>query len=289
MHGIVRVMLKARERGSVKNRFGMFAVALICSLLIMSCSDEIGGEGELDEIGTATQKLDATRTRVIRECSQAMWGSWWTYNETNWPTGTTYASYAYTSADIGAWNLLLANTGGYGYSGFYTSCMRYRSEGHLPYPYTACQLSESTGAGSYEMPYYTCQGYCPSAYKRGGQCKPFMNLVAYRSGTYQNPGYAWKSFPVDSAINGWDTSADQMPYATYTNILPGDYLRRPYGHALIIVRKINSSRVVVLDSNWSGGDGAEIVSSHEMGFTGGGGNSDLGAYRVLKCAYTGGC
>ena len=273
-------------------------VVLVATLFALGCS----GEGD-DYVGDVQQGLDATHTRVIRECSQAMSGSWWTYNETNWPDGPTptYATYAYTSADAGAWNLLLANTGGYGYSGFYTSCMRYRSEGYLPWPYTACQLSLSTGYGSYEMPNYTCQGNCSSGYKRGGQCKPFMNLVAYRSGTYQNPGYQWRSFPTDKCIRYTtatcntgnpvtrpDNDAD-MPKATYANIVEGDYLRRPDGHAVIVVRKISSSQVIVLDSNWSGGDGSERVSSHSMAFSSGDSNSNLGAYRVLKCAYTGVC
>jgi hypothetical protein len=260
---------------------------IVFSVIFGACADP-------EDLGVSEHQLTAARTRVIQECSQAMSGSWWTYNETNWPAGTTYATYAYTSADIGAWNLLLANYGGYAsngtyYPGFYVSCMRYRSEGYLPSPYSICHLSLTTGYGSYEMPNYTCQGNCSTSHKRGGQCKAFMNLVAYRSGQYQLPGYGWKNFPSDSTIVNWSTAVDQMPYATYSNIEPGDFLRRPYGHALIVVRKISSAQVIVLDSNWTDGDGYEKVTSHEMAFTGTGKSSDLGTYRVLKCAYTGGC
>jgi hypothetical protein len=78
-----------------------------------------------------------------------------------------------------------------------------------------------------------------------------------------------------------------MPYATYDNILPGDYLRMPYGHAAIVVRKIPSPtapQAVIFDSNWLGGDGNEAVGSHALGWTGSS-YYNLGNYRVIKCAY----
>lgn len=253
--------------------------AVIISSFFIGC----GGPKPEQELGTSRQALTAAQTRVIQECSQAMWGSWWTFNETNWPTGTTYATYAYTSADIGAWNLLMSSTR-YS-SGAWVACLEYTGG---TYTITPCYLSY----GSADMPNYTCQGSCSGAYMHGGQCKPFMNLVAYRSGQYQNPGYGWKDFPLDSTIDSWSTAADQMPYATYSNIVEGDFLRRTTSttpHAAIVVRKISSSQVIVLDSNWSGGNGRERVSSHSMGFTGSNDINDLGTYRVLKCAYTGGC
>ena len=128
-----------------------------------------------------------------------------------------------------------------------------------------------------------------------------MNLVAYRSGTYQLSGYGFKIFPPDHCITYTTASCDSsnkvlrptndtdMPMATYANIVEGDYLRRPNGHALIVVRKISSSQVVDLDSNSVGGDSFEQAASHVLGFTSGDTNSNLGAYRVLKCAYTGHC
>lgn len=267
-------------------------VFLACTLVIItSC----GGEDEFlvdkPEIGELRQALDSARTRVMQEASQAMTGSWSTYNENSWPTGTNYANYAYTLADRGAWNKLLASPR-YG-NGYFVSCSSYHNRSPN---YGPCSVSW----GAFEMPYYTCQGYCPSMYMRGGQCKPFMNLVAYRSGIYQTSGYGFKSFPADGDIanlNGSPrpTNDPDMPLATYANILPGDFLRRPDGHATIVVSKINSLRVVVFDSNWTGtsgvsnGNGYEIVSSHELGFSGSGSWSDLGTYRVLKCVYTGRC
>lgn len=287
-----------------KNVFYAMIIGLI-GMFMFGC----GSEEDLT-VGKITQALDADHTRVIRECSQAISGSWWTYDETNWPeyeqsngyTGVTLGSYAYISNDLGAWGKLLDATTAYSVRGYYTSC---RSEAADPpstdpdegvVNYTPCHLAygDLDTASSYDY-----QG----GYYHGGQCKPFMNLVAYRSGLYQNPYYAWKSFPTDlciyytTATCNYDpayrvarpTDDTDMPMATYSNIEPGDYLRLPWGHALIVVRKIDSSNVVVLDSNWvGGGNGYEKIGSHVLGFSGSG-NNNLGNYRVLKCAYTGNC
>lgn len=246
---------------------------------------------DLPELGEANQELDAARTRMVQESSYAMTGNHYTYTTSNWPTGTVYARAAYVGSDAGAWNLLLASprylyttSTGVQKPGGYVSCMRYRSEGPL---YGPCSLSTTGGYGSFE-PYYTCQGYCPSVKMRGGQCKAFANLVAYRSGLYQGPNYSFKALPADSTIAARSTTDPDMPVATYANILEGDVLRRPYGHALIVVRKISPSQVVVFDSNWLDGDGSETVGSHVLGFSGSG-NVNLGNYRVLKCVYTGAC
>lgn len=287
-------------------RLATFVAFIVGSLVLASCSADTDDLVDDNFLGTATQELDAAHTRVVQECSQAMSGSWNTYNATNWPTGATYATYAYTSADAGAWNLLLDNTYNGSVRGWWTSCKKTLADAPQ---YTPCNLVAGTGYGDLDTPIsnFTCQGNCASAtYKRGGQCKPFMNLVAYRSGLYQNSGYQWKSFPSDTCIAYTTASCNlatkvtrpandaNMPLATYANIIEGDYLRMPYDHAAIVVRKIDSLNVVVLDSNWlpgSGGtgNGKEIVGSHVMGFTGTGTHSDLGAYRVLKCAYTGAC
>jgi hypothetical protein len=270
-------------------------IFLLAALMMVACGADTNDGADVDawgpsrETGVVAQRLDAARTRVVQEASFAMVGNYNTYTPDNWPTSTTYASYYYTLTDTGAWNALLGSDR-YGPNGYYVSCMRYRSAGHIHEP---CWLSESTGFGSFEMPYYTCQGSCPSNRMRGGQCKPFMNLVAYRSGQYHGPNYAFKAFPSDPDITNWSTAADQMPYATYANILPGDFLRLPNGHALTIVRKVSISQVVVFDSNWvddgaGHNGGAEVVGSHALGFTGSG-NYNLGNYRVLKCAYNGNC
>ncbi len=274
----------------------LFFQTMVCVLFALSTltgcvMDEENGDKDVS-LGSVSQSLDSAHTRVIQECSQAMTGSWWTYNATNWPTGTTYGTYAYISNDLGAWGKLLDNTYNYGIRGWWTSCRKTNSPPTNNYGPCSLTYGDLDTASLYDS-----QG---GSYKHGGQCKPFMNLVAYRSGLYQNPGYAWKSFPSDACIkcsncdnNNCIARSDtdtNYPKATYANIVEGDYLRRPYGHAAIVVRKISSSQVIVLDSNWvNGGDGYETIGSHSMGFTGSNDNYDLGAYRVLKCAYTGGC
>ena len=264
-----------------------FLFLFFSAVTMSACTTESSStEDDSESIGVATEALDSAHARVINECSQAMSGSWWTYNETNWPTGTTDGSYAYISNDLGAWGKLLDNTYNGSTKGWWTSC---RSTSTVR-NYTPCS-DTLTVYGDLDTPsLYDCQGACTSGIKHhGGQCKPFMNLIAYRSGLYQGPNYAWKTLPSDSAIAASDPNGTLMPTATYANIVEGDFLRRPSGHALIIVRKVSSSQVIVLDSNWSGGDGGEQISSHSMAFGSGNSNSNLGAYRVLKCVYTGAC
>lgn len=227
------------------------------------------------QVGDTAAALSAARTRVIQEASYALVGSHYTYNETNWPTATTFATFAYSSSDMGAWNLLASAYGSF------TGCLRYRSDGY--YQSTPCALSLSTGFGYLEQPSYACQGNCAGTYKRGGQCKGFINLVGYRSGIYQNPGYAWKSLPSDAAISSRPTTDPAMPAVTFANLEEGDFLRKPGVHAVLVVRKISSSQIVVLDSNWVGVSGGEVVGSHTMTI------ADLSGYRALKCVYTGAC
>jgi hypothetical protein len=248
-----------------------------------------------------------------------MAGSHDTYNVGNWPTSTTYATYAYASADGNAWSMLMkaysrCPTSTTCTPGFFVSCLYKRANGYLPSPYTGCQLSLTTGYGSSEMPGYACQGnsvsdLCPAGVRsHGGQCKAFMNLVAYRSGIYQYSGYGFKTLPSDDCIANTSATCNlparqwlprpvddkDMPLATYANIIEGDFLRMPYDHAVIVVRKISNSTVVVLDSNWLNngigiGNGKEIIGSHTLSFTNSRDHSDLGSYRVLKCVYTGKC
>ena len=281
-----------------------FAVGLACS----PPEDEDNPDAsavEKEALAIVAAPLDAAHLRVIQECSQAMVGSHDTYNVGNWPTGTTYATYAYVSSDSGAWNKLLDST--YGCTrnsggacitpwtrGWWTSCRSTNSVLN----YTPCN---ETYGNLNVASQFDCQGTCTSSSRhRGGQCKSFINLVAYRSGIYQYSGYGFRVLPNDLCITNTTASCNSskpiarpandpdMPLATYANIVEGDFLRKPNGHAVIVVRKVNSSTVIVLDSNWTGGDGSEIISSHQMNF-GQGNSSDLSAYRVLKCIYTGRC
>lgn len=268
-----------------------FLLAVMSLMLVSACASvEETDTSNGEKIGQTQQGLTTAEkyARVINECSQAMTGSWWTYTTSNWPRTTTYANYAYTSSDLGAWDLLRTSTAysGSGTTGYYVSCLYV----HPTKLYSPCYL---TLFGSSEMPSYTCQGSCSASSKmHGGQCKAFSNLVAYRSGIYQGSSYAFKAFPGDSTVNGY-------PLATYANVIPGDFVRRTVAnsvHSAVVVSVISSTQAIVLDSNWTSanpsdhtnGNGDEVVSSHAMSFSGGG-LGDLSTYHVMKCVYTGGC
>lgn len=208
---------------------------------------------------------------MVQEASYAMWGNHYAYNSTTWPEGTRYATHAYTNQDRGAWDKLM-KAPVYGY-GRLVSCKGNFSPCYLTY-------------GARDMPYYTCQGYCPASVYRGGQCKAFTNLVAYRSGVYQNPGYAFKDFPDDSRI-------ESQPLAAYGSVQAGDILRRitkmGSPHSVIVVRRLSWPRILVVDSNWINGPGNEIVGSHEMRFDDLNPVRNPGTYRVMNCVYNGSC
>lgn len=177
-------------------RFSVFSV-----LPILACG--VGYEQDAVtediEIGVTEQALDAARTRMIQEASQAMTGSWWTYNETNWPTATTYGTYSYVSSDLGAWNLLLDNNYNGGVRGWWVSCRRNSTTYNYNTTDAPCLFTAYGDLNTASL--YDCQGICSSGIQhKGGQCKPFTNLVAYRSGIYQNPGYAFKKLPDDLTI-----------------------------------------------------------------------------------------
>lgn len=135
---------------------------------------------------------------------------------------------------------------------------------------------------------YTCQnsaGTCTAGSgstatkPRGGQCKMFSNLVFWRSGEYNNWG-PWKKIPSDNS--GWMTAS---PLTTAGTMSVGDVLRRPNGHAAIIVAVDTSNNTALIsDSNWTNGDGNEYIGWRILGFSGSG-NDNLGNYKRLNCLY----
>lgn len=229
-----------------------------------------------DGYGTQVSALHTTgpdhRGRLVWEAARAMVGPTGADGYT-WSTSTTNASYAYVSEDSGAWSSLRSAYG------TLVSC---RNDNDTTNNYTPCSLTYGTD----NVSQYVCQTNCGTYGYHGGQCKAFMNLVAYRSGVYHGTNWAWKTLPTDSWI------ASNTSLSTYATALPGDLLRKTTSsqHAVIIVRVISSSQIVVMDSNWvSGGDGYEKIGSHVLGYTGSGTSSDLGTYRVLNCVYAGTC
>lgn len=228
-----------------------------------------------DEIGVNEQALysgapTGDRGRLLWEATRAVVGSANADSEDWSPTGDMYATSSYVSTDTGAWSSLRSAYG------IYVSC---RNDNDSSNNYTPCSLQY----GSDDVSQYECQnGSCTSNY-HGGQCKAFSNLVAYRSGVFHGNDWAWKSLPSDS----WITS--NCNYVTSGNIQAGDVLRSTsYGHAVIVARVFSSTSVMVIDSNWLGGDGYEKVGAHEMSFSGSG-ISDLDNYRVLNCVYNNDC
>lgn len=248
---------------------------LFFSVVPAGCGDHRGDADEGEQspvISGASQGLSSDpRTRMVQEASYAMWGNHYAYDAMNWPEGTRYATHAYTNQDRGAWDKLM-RAAAYG-SGSMVSC-----KGN----FSPCYLSY----GADQMPYYTCQGYCPASVYRGGQCKAFTNLVAYRSGVYQNPYYAFREFPHDSKI-------ENQPFAVHGTLKPGDILRRTTAtgspHSVIVVRRLSWPRIIVVDSNWVGGPGREIVGSHEMRFDDQTPVGNPGTYRVMNCVYDKSC
>lgn len=237
-----------------------------------------------DGYGTHVSPLHTTgpdhRGRLVWEAARAMVGSGGATGY-SWSTSDTYASSGYAAEDAGAWSFLRnaysnTNSSGVWTTGHDVSC---RADNDSSNNYTPCSLT----SGSDNVSQYVYQ----SGFYRGGQCKAFMNLVAYRSGVYHGTNWAFVKFPADSWI------ASNTSLSTYATAQPGDLLRKTTSlqHAVIIVRKISSSQIVVVDSNSIGANsnGNEKVGSHTLGYTGSGSTSDLGVYRVLNCVYTGGC
>ena len=56
-----------------------------------------------------------------------------------------------------------------------------------------------------------------------------------------------------------------------------------------IMALVDAKTVVVVDSNYRGGNGWEAIASHTLSFDSTGSYSDLGTYRSIDCVHTGGC
>ena len=119
----------------------------------------------------------------------------------------------------------------------------------------------------------TKKWYDPS-YGRGGQCKFFANLILYRSGTHtaRLPSYGdmeKNSFKLDSNSN-------------LSKVKEGDVIFATNVHTAIVVGIVRSgSNVVsidVIDSNFVGGNGNEVIGRHTFI------PNQLKSYRVWKGA-----
>ncbi len=155
---------------------------------------------------------------------------------------------------------------------------------------------------------YTCQnnsGACTSGSgsaatkPRGGQCKAFANLLLYRSGQYGSG--TWKTLPSQKTIY---CSTNKYPVLTTSTITIGDILQRVDGvtgscsdmnnlkistvHTQIVVAYDSTAQTaIIVDSNYTGGDGYEYIGYHTAGFSSSNYSSYtlLSNYRDLDCVY----
>lgn len=245
----------------------------------------------------------SARLRLIWEASYAMTGSPGGSCSTTsgcWTATGTIATGNYVGDDAAAWSSLRS---GYGTTTGNVSCKDSsaatstsvvyltQTSGSTTYNYICKQATNSSSASS-----YTTQR---SGYYKGGQCKAFSNLVAYRSGIYHTGGsvYTWKTLPSDSSISA---STSTYPVLSTSNITAGQVARMPSGHAMIIVA-VSGSSATVMDSNWVGTTTStsgstvttsyyEQIGAHTMSFYSSGSYngtvSDLDSYRHLDCIFS---
>lgn len=110
----------------------------------------------------------------------------------------------------------------------------------------------------------------------GGQCRGFANLLTYRSATFQQkfPGYEGCS---------WG-------YRPYSQIRVGDVIETTWanGHTAVVVAIVSGvagssvTSVRVVDSNYVGGNGQEIIGMHTISVSSSGGVGDLRNYHALN-------
>ena len=113
--------------------------------------------------------------------------------------------------------------------------------------------------------------YDPS-YGRGGQCKYFANLILYRSGTHS------AMFPSYSSMEGNSFKLDSD--SNLEKVKEGDVIFQTNVHTAIVVGIVRSNGKVtsidVIDSNFVGGNGNEIIGKHRYS------KDQLRSYRVWK-------
>lgn len=235
----------------------------------------VGGEA------TVISGLEGMKRRVLWEAAYAMNGC--QNNGGNPRTGcvtattpykdnivgnTTYATFSYLASDETAAKAAFSDDALHGtcYNHSYPPISTYDcSVQHDPVT-EVLQYSRHPGRDS------------EGVYSRGGQCKKFVALVLYRSGIRHTVAGSFSRLPEDAKI-----SNDLVMFPVVAIPHPGDILRRPNGHALIVAASIAGLGLIAVDSNYSGGDGHERIAVHLMG------PASLVEYHNLNCVYTGAC
>jgi len=252
-----------RARWSSAHLVGLMILAL--SFISIGCGQPAENGVSFTQQALYNGAPTGDRGRLLWEATRAVVGSANADSEDWSPAGTMYATSSYVSTDTGAWNSML---NAYGNN---ACCV----DGGL----SPCSLTYPCST----VLFYECQSSSCTNNYHGGQCKAFSNLVAYRSGVFHGDNGAWKSLPTDS----WITS--NCSYVTSGTIQAGDVLRSTsYSHSVIVARVFSSTSVMVIDSNWLGGNGYEKVGAHEMSFSGSG-IGDLDNYRRINCVYNNNC
>jgi hypothetical protein len=123
---------------------------------------------------------------------------------------------------------------------------------------------------------------------RGGQCRYFANLILYRSATYFDNSRFLRTY--QDYIN--DYSGLRRWTKPISQVRVGDVIQTQWanGHTAVVVKivagteGVNVTSVDVVDANYVGGAGNEIIGRHVIANTGSG-VGDLDSYIALKLAY----
>ncbi|MFA5030022.1 MAG: hypothetical protein WC495_00325 [Patescibacteria group bacterium] len=128
---------------------------------------------------------------------------------------------------------------------------------------------------------------------RGGQCRGFANLIWYRGTNWHNMLYSYQTF-----IDDYAKPANQRRWTKpYNQARRGDIIQYRTGHTAVVEAILGGTEgssvysVDVIDANWVGGDGQEIIGRHPISRitsgSGNGGINDLDQYIVIDCIAAG--
>lgn len=179
------------------------------------------------------------RVAVQLECLLAVMG--WDWSVGKQIGGNAVGDWNYLASDLNAYNVI---------------------KGWYPRP-----LASTWDLYYSNLPAYGFYGN----YGRGGQCVAFANTITYRSGIYQ------RRFPTYAQCRA-DYNGPRNYTKPVSRIRIGDIIRSfsTNGHTAIVVRimagqeGVSVTSVDLVDANWVGGRGQEIVGRHVISKNGAG-------------------
>lgn len=207
--------------------------------------------------------------------------------------GWTVSDWNYMNTDPNAYNWIKARMSQYCSCWYISSDASYIRNYWSGYGYGVKPVSFYQNLSGY--------GYYPNnqnGYGRGMQCRSFVRLILYRSGVYQStwfPSYA-------EAINDYNRGAGYRTYTKpFSQLRVGDVIQTSWanGHTAIVVQILagvegqSVTSIDVVDANYVGGDGNEIIARHIIsriasGQPGNGGVGDLDSYIGIDLIALGG-